>query len=427
MVHAYMNVATALTPAVVIGGELNGLGVCRSLAKSGIPIYVLDAHRRNPAMWSRYVKAIKVPALHGEPLLTSLQTLHRKVGGNPVIIFTDEMALLTISKYRDQLSGMYRFRLPGHAAVMMLHDKVQFHEFAVANDFPVPNAVIVRHENDLAGIRQLRFPVIIKPADKRVVHLGAGFRLSTAHDFESATRLSRQLLKAAECIIVQECVEGPDTSIFFCLFYRAKGKTLAMFTGRKLASTPPGTGSTAYCTEAGSLAPLLARDTEALMERVEYEGIGSVEYKWDSRSERFVIIEPTVGRTDWQEEVATLCGVNIPLAAYRDECDLPPIPAQALPPIVWQSSLVERVKAGALAANIGLRTVDGYWRAADPLPAFVSYPRDFVISAPSMVRAIAGRIGQRLAGPFGRLSERGEIGGPKGLPSGSDRAIGTGA
>ena len=41
-----------------------------------------------------------------------------------------------------------------------------------------------------------------------------------------------------------------------------------------------------------------------------------MEYKRDVRTGRFVMIEPTVGRSDFQEEVATLNGVNIPNAAY---------------------------------------------------------------------------------------------------------------
>jgi hypothetical protein len=37
-------------PAVVVGGELNGLGVCRSLAA----VWVADTKRLNPALWSRH-------------------------------------------------------------------------------------------------------------------------------------------------------------------------------------------------------------------------------------------------------------------------------------------------------------------------------------------------------------------------------------
>jgi len=67
----------------------------------------------------------------------------------------------------------------------------------------------------------------------------------------------------------------------------------------------------------------LDRLTEAFFERVSFVGMGSIEFKRDSRTGQFLMIEPTVGRIDGQEEVATLHGANIPLAAYLHEIGLP--------------------------------------------------------------------------------------------------------
>jgi predicted ATP-grasp superfamily ATP-dependent carboligase len=60
----------------------------------------------------------------------------------------------------------------------------------------------------------------------------------------------------------------------------------------------------------------LAGLTRHFIEQVRYEGIGGLEFKRDRRAGRIVIVEPTVGRTDWQSEIATLCGINIPLTVY---------------------------------------------------------------------------------------------------------------
>ena len=43
--------------------------------------------------------------------------------------------------------------------------------------------------------------------------------------------------------------------------------------------------------------------------------MGGIEFKRDGRTGEFLMIEPTVGRIDAQEEVATLHDANIPLAA----------------------------------------------------------------------------------------------------------------
>jgi D-aspartate ligase len=60
----------------------------------------------------------------------------------------------------------------------------------------------------------------------------------------------------------------------------------------------------------------LERTTREILDQISYLGFGGVEYKRDARDGRFLIIEPTVGRTDWPEEVAALAGVNIPLMGW---------------------------------------------------------------------------------------------------------------
>lgn len=363
-------------PAVVIGGELNGLGVCRSLAKGGMPIWVVDCKHANPALWSRYAHPVVTDTLHGPAFVGFLRDLHSRIGEPPFLVVTDELALLTISEHRKDLEGLYRFRLPAHGTVLMLHDKARFHESAVMHGWPVPNGVVVRDAADIPRIASLRLPVILKPADKRHFHEGHAPRLITAANRADALAAAERLLVQTGEILVQEMVEGPDDNIYFCLFCRGRdGETLGMFTGQKLASIPPGTGSTAFC--AAAVNDALERTTQDFLDQVNYAGFGGVEYKRDDRSGRFLIIEPTVGRTDWQEEIATLASVNIPLIAYRHELDLPPLPAVPVDGrVVWQGSWIERIRFGATPIPPRSVVVDGYWRGNDPLPALVHYPRN---------------------------------------------------
>jgi D-aspartate ligase len=361
-------------PAVVIGGELNGLGVCRSLAMGGMPVWVVDCKRSNPALWSRYAHPVLTDALHGPGFVGFLRDLHSRIGEPPFLVVTDELALLTISEHRKELEGLYRFRLPAHDTVLMLHDKARFHESAAVHGWPVPNGVVVRGAADVARIASLRPPMILKPADKRHFHEGHAPRLIAAESRLDAHSAAERLLAQAGEVLVQEIIEGPDDNIYFCLFYRARdGETLGMFTGQKLASTPSGTGSTAFCTAAVN--EELERTTKDFLDQVNYFGFGGVEYKRDARNGRFLIIEPTVGRTDWQEEAATLAGVNIPLIAYRHELDLRPLPAGPVDGrVVWQGSWIERIRFGAKPIPPRSVVVDGYWRRDDPLPALVHYP-----------------------------------------------------
>src|SRR4029077_557792 len=113
---------------------------------------------------------------------------------------------------------------------------------------------------------------------------------------------------------------------------------------------PPLVGGTASCVSAPAVRDELIALTDAFFERVGFVGLGSMEYKRDIRDGRFYMVEPTVGRTDYQEEVATLNGVNIPYAAYRAEIGYSDSFANSMrPPRIWRDSL-SYLKARAAGA-----------------------------------------------------------------------------
>jgi len=123
------------------------------------------------------------------------------------------------------------------------------------------------------------------------------------------------------------------------------------------------------CVAAPEAADELLAATLQFVTRVGYRGLGSLEFKRDRRSGRFLIIEPTVGRTDWQEEIATLCGVNLPLMTYFSELGQhSPRVAATYPPIAWRSSVGFRAPLAP-----GTRMVDGFLRWSDPMPALYYY------------------------------------------------------
>src|SRR5256885_13638184 len=171
-----------MTHAVVVRGELNGLGVIRSLARGGVPVVVVDTTHRHAGMWSRYCRAKRVERLHGINFVHELLDLQRELGGRPVLILTDEMAVNTVSEHRDLLAGAYRFQLPPADMVSKLGDKARFQEFAESNNLPVPRTAVLKHDMDLGKLSGLRCPVIVKPADKQPVYMGETERLHVVAD-----------------------------------------------------------------------------------------------------------------------------------------------------------------------------------------------------------------------------------------------------
>ena len=361
-------------PAVVVGGTLNSLGVVRSLASAGIPIYVLDTSREGPAAWSRHARFVRTPSLEGRDLIESLEELARRLGVRPVLILTSDASVRTVSASRHRIEPLYRVSLPTPERVEALIDKDRFQFLAEREQFPVPRGTRVASMADFARMQALAPPLVVKPADKVLVLNGAVERAVVAQTMSEAVDAATRMLRQAPCLIVQEWVEGPDSELFFTLFAcDRQSRVLGLFTGRKLVCSPPAVGNTALCVAAPEAADALRAETLRFIERTAYCGLGSLEFKRDARTGRFLIIEPTVGRTDWQEEIATLCGVNLPLMAYRAEVGLaePVSPRPAGGSVAWRSSRGIQAPRALLAP--GLRLIDGYMRWSDPLPALYYY------------------------------------------------------
>jgi D-aspartate ligase len=365
----------AKVPAVVVGGDANGLGVVRSLGAGGVPVITVDDDPRRPGMHSRFTRAFAVGGASGEALAAGLMDLRARFQENPVLFLTYDYHVRTVSAYREQLQAAYRFRLPDDRCVSELLHKSAFQRIAEGYGFPVPRAVVVRGEQDLADLRHMRFPAVVKPGAKELFFNNKAPRAHRVFSREEAVRVCREILPRASDLIVQEWIEGGESDICFCLQYRGEnGVTVSSFTGRKLRCWPPQTGNTLSCVAAPEVASILEPLTTSFFDAVRFTGMCSLEFKRDRNSDKFFMIEPTIGRTDWQEEIATLCGVNIPFAAYCHELGLSlPFDARAhanaiwrAPTCYWRSLLVGRSSRDR--ARAGAKVWRAAWRADDPVP-----------------------------------------------------------
>jgi D-aspartate ligase len=360
-------------PVVVVGGSVAGLGVARSLSVARTSVVILDTSRFNAALWSRHCSGRVVASLSGKPLIDALKVLARGFAQPPLLMLTQDAAVEAASQWRAELESCYRFLLPSEATVDLLNDKGRFHDFATQQGLPVPRSVVVTSASAIAELDAIAAPVVVKPARKSALQRPGLDRATRFATMDEAKAHCAALLQQNADAIVQEWIEGPDHGIYFCLFFcDCTGQPLRIFTGRKLTAYPPGVGSTATCIAAPEVEAQLEALTMRLTTRVGFAGMGGLEFKRNQNTGEFVIIEPTVGRTDWQEEIATLSGVNIPMAALAFAGGQPVRPeACGAATIAWRTSLKHRAPTGLRDA--GVRIVDGYWRATDPLPGLIFY------------------------------------------------------
>jgi D-aspartate ligase len=366
-----------LQPAVVVGGGLNALGIVRSLGQAGIALIVVDNDPKSPAMRSRFGRKVVCAALEGDVFVACLLELARGQSARLMLFVTEEKSVIEVSASRAALAAHFYLRLPEHQRLMDLMHKQGFQDLAESVGAPVPRTVRLQGPHDLPRADALTYPCVFKPSKK---DYGYGALFKKAYKVGSPAEVAElyaQIHPVLADMVVQEWIEGSDADVYFCLQYvGADGAVVSSFTGRKIRAWPPRIGGTASCTAAWEVADQLKDMTATFFRQVGFTGMGSMEYKRDERDGRFYMVEPTVARTDFQEEVASLNGVNIPQAAYLYESGLSQIAGhKPAVPQIWREPMCDRWSfeegGGKVDERSRSHTVrDAYFRWNDPLPWF---------------------------------------------------------
>ncbi|MGH3873764.1 MAG: hypothetical protein ACRDSR_20040 [Pseudonocardiaceae bacterium] len=373
-----------LPPALIAGaGTAIGLAIARGLRDTGVPVVGASLTPTAPACRSRlWHSVLRVSAPTTEAWLATLRAAHARYG--PMVLFpADDIVVRIVAEHAGELATQFDFVLPDLPIVDRLLDKSVFHEWALANDFPVPHTAIVTNPGQLrATLREMTFPVVFKPVERTpqwqdFSRWGTAYRLHTADDFE---RLPFAPFDAADRFVVQEWIPGRDSDVYFCLTYRNRnGEELAAQVGRKITQWRVDTGSTALAVTHQDAE--LHELTRRLLDTAGHVGFGSLEVRRSTRDGRMLITEPTVGRPDLQTALAAAAGINLVEMAYRDALKLPEPPRRPSREAIWihETAFPRSVLVAARRRRLDGRTLfavlrtrrtptGAFYSARDPLP-----------------------------------------------------------
>lgn len=283
----------------------------------------LDADLEQPSALTRLCEKRRSEPLGSPRLLDSLTELGQRCPTPPVLYLSADLAVLLVARHQRELAPLYRFRLPSPEVTELLMDKTRFATYAIERGFPVPRTFTIQKSADLdAAADRVTYPSVLKPGYRTTTWLAQGFPKGfVVDDAKTLRRLYAEVRDIQDSFVLQEWIPGEDSQIHFCLVYfDERSRCLASFCGRKLRQWPPSAGNTSIAESAPC--PDVERETIRLFESLDFRGFGSVEFKRDPRTGRFVIIEPTVGRANLQSETATANGVNLAWTAYAHLCGL---------------------------------------------------------------------------------------------------------
>jgi D-aspartate ligase len=307
------------------------LGIVRSLGRLGVTVYAVHDTPRAPAARSRYGEVLGWNAPQSGPrALEELLRLGRQIGGRPILIPTDDLAVALVDDHSDVLRDQFLFPDQPPGLVTTLSSKREMHFLCARMGVPTPDVVFPRSRDDVADYaRSGAFPVVLK-AIESFLPGHEGSVLEVVHSREQLLARFDELEPwERDNVMLQEYVPGgPESVWMFNGYFDSSSDCLFGLTGRKLRQFPPYTGLTCL----GVCAPndWVEETTIGLMRSLGYRGIIDIGYRFDARDGRYKLLDvnPRIGATF--RLFVGRGGMDVARASYLDLTGQP-VPADEQP------------------------------------------------------------------------------------------------
>jgi predicted ATP-grasp superfamily ATP-dependent carboligase len=309
--------------AIIIEGHVQGLSNTRSLGEMGVPVYVVDK-TNCIARYSKYCnKFFQCPDFDSDAFADFLIALGKTEPIQDwVLIPSNDHAVYTIAKHKDQLTKVYKVITPDLDIVHQIYDKVKLINLAVKIGVPVPATQTFQNINDGLGIG-LKFPVITKGRNGLSFYKTMGKKAVLAND---AKELRTQLSLVDEQMPIEQAFtqelipfDGQNKTLSFTAFC-VQGEIKAHWTGVKLREHPVQFGTATFTMSTYNNE--CHEQSSSLLKALNYTGVCEVEYLLDPRDNQYKLIEINPRTWLWVG-LAKACGVDYAKMIYKYVNDLP--------------------------------------------------------------------------------------------------------
>lgn len=374
--------ATSTRPtAIIVGAEPRVVvTIARSLHSRGVRCVVAIPAGQSLRVSSRAISA----AVNLEGSIADSAVLLRHVADSEHaswIAPTSDGALAVIGYAYEELSRICAIGCPPPNIVERVLDKSQTLTAALRCGVPVPRSVTINSPEELSiTLAPLRFPLVVKPADKGV---------KSAHDFKTRTFTTdaelRQAFQANPAfgagLLFQEYHAGNGVGVEVLMH---QGVPVAHFQHRRLSELPP-SGGVAVAAVSEPPDPMLLDYSVRLLRELEWEGVAMVEFRHDPATRATALMEVN-GRFWGSIALPVAAGMDFPFYAWQIAQGVQPTPPDSYKlglRIRWTAGALQRFAhpehaSGSSAAPGPMRqlfadfrpgTRSAMWSRSDPGPA----------------------------------------------------------
>ncbi len=312
--------------AVVIGLEnFLGLQTARILAGHNVPVIGIATDPKRPFCHTNACEKILFTDTSTRAFVQTLLELGPTLDQKAVLFPCGDISVWMIAEHHKELEAWYHILQPEPEVVDLLMNKSRLYAFAQKTGLPISQTFILKtREEAVSASEKLSYPSILKPGDTTSDWLQktGGIKVYRIHSPEELLAVYDRCAAWVPSLIVQEWVEGPESSLYSCnCYFDADSNPLVTFVARKIRQFPPETGVSSLSVEERN--DIVLQTTLQLFKSVNYRGLGYLEMKRDTRTGENFIIEPNIGRPTGRSAICEAGGVELIYTAYCDAADLP--------------------------------------------------------------------------------------------------------
>lgn len=318
MLELKSQIFTSERPPVLLQADLDLL---RTLGMAGIPAIVVSSDKSDPTFASRYCsgRCISPPRYQADALVAALidasDQLFASLGRRVPLMYGGDDWLELIYAYRDRLQEKFLLLLNDPEVAVGLLTKDRFEALARKRDLPVPRS------RPWEALSEIQGAVIAKPHSRSFFYESPLYAelfegKTKALIFESGRAASSQELveRFRDQLTFQEYVRGDDRQLWsFHGFSDELGTVLSFFVGRKLRTSPPLTGQSAFIELIHDEA--LAMYGRRMAERISLKGPFKIDFKTDAVTGKHFLLEVNARFNLWNH-LGAANGLNLMQVAY---------------------------------------------------------------------------------------------------------------
>ena len=370
--------------AVVLGGDYRALTVVRSLGRRGIPVWVFPEQQKI-ATKSRYaLRQIPLPADEKQQVEFLLGVGQRYGLDGWVLFPTEDTHAAMLARHQTKLASRFKLATSSSEIVEVAYDKRLTYRTAQEFGLHTPVTYYPRDRREVE-LLHCSFPVILKPAIKEAVNRFTREKAWPIQDRASlvATYDLACLLVDPSLIMIQELIPGGGEAQFSYGAICEKGRPLASVVARRTRQYPVDFGRSSSFVETVE-APAVEEAARHLLESLSYTGLMEAEFKYDSRDQRYKLLDLNPRVWGWHT-LTRPGGIDFPYFMWRlaQQLPVPEIRVQAGYRWVRMTTdlpaAVREILGGRLSVASYLRSLRSPLEHAvlatdDPLPFLLEVP-----------------------------------------------------